>query len=76
MTERRIKVDALARVEGEGSLFVRINGREVEKVEFRIFVDPDIPLPSSVFSRENERAAGKTVRALRARLFEGPRGTT
>jgi hypothetical protein len=28
-----------------------------------------MPLPSSVFSRENEKAAGKTVRALRTRIF-------
>ena len=40
MTERRIKVDALARVEGEGALYVKINGREVEQVEFRIFEPP------------------------------------
>lgn len=42
-------------------------------VEFNIYVDPDIPLPSSIFSRENERAAAKAVRALRARV--GNRGT-
>jgi len=46
------------------------------RVDFKIYVDPDIPLPSSVFSRENERAAGKTLRALRTRVFEGPRGST
>lgn len=39
------------------------------KVDFKIYVDPDMPLPSSVFSRENERAAGNTVRALRSRVF-------
>jgi ribosome-associated toxin RatA of RatAB toxin-antitoxin module len=38
------------------------------EIDFRINVDPDLPLPSSVFSRENERAAGRTVRALRARV--------
>jgi len=38
------------------------------EIDFKIYVDPDIPLPSSVFSRENERAAGRTVRALRARI--------
>jgi hypothetical protein len=27
-----------------------------------------MPLPSSVFSRENERAAGNTVRALSSRI--------
>ena len=40
------------------------------KIEFNIYVDPDLPLPSSVFSRENERAAGRAVRALRARVAE------
>ncbi len=39
------------------------------EVDFKIYVDPDMPLPSSVFSRENERAAGNTVRALRSRVF-------
>ncbi len=40
------------------------------KVEFELYVDPDIPLPSAVFSRENERAAGNTIRALRSRVTE------
>ncbi|MGB5559879.1 MAG: nickel-dependent hydrogenase large subunit [Paracoccaceae bacterium] len=40
MTERIIQVDALARVEGEGALYVRLKGREIEKVEFRIFEPP------------------------------------
>jgi coenzyme F420-reducing hydrogenase alpha subunit len=40
MTERIIQVDTLARVEGEGALYVRLRGREVEKVEFRIFEPP------------------------------------
>ena len=40
MTEREIKVDALARVEGEGALYVRLRGNEIEKVEFRIFEPP------------------------------------
>ena len=40
------------------------------EIDFKIYVDPDLPLPSSVFSRENERAAGRTVRALRARVAE------
>lgn len=42
------------------------------EIDFKIYVDPDLPLPSSVFSRENERAAGRTVRALRARVAETP----
>ena len=44
--------------------------------DFKIFVDPDMPLPSSIFSRENEKAARKTVRALRTRVFEGPQGSS
>jgi coenzyme F420-reducing hydrogenase alpha subunit len=40
MTERIIQVDTLARVEGEGALYVRLKGREIEKVEFRIFEPP------------------------------------
>lgn len=46
------------------------------EIDFRIYVDPDLPLPSSVFSRENERAAGRTVRALRARVAETPGDST
>jgi ribosome-associated toxin RatA of RatAB toxin-antitoxin module len=48
-------------------------GRRTQ-VDFKLYVDPDIPLPSTLFSRENERAAGRTVRALRARVFEGAPG--
>ena len=46
------------------------------EIDFRIYVDPDLPLPSSIFSRENERAAGRTVRALRARVVETPGDST
>jgi len=53
-----------------------VDGGARTQVDFKIYVDPDIPLPSSIFSRENERAAGRTVRALRARLFEGPQGSS
>ena len=53
-----------------------IDGGTRTRVDFKIYVDPDIPLPSSVFSRENERAAGRAVRALRAQAVEPPRGTT
>jgi len=38
------------------------------EVDFKLYVDPNMPLPSSVFSRENERAAGNTIRALRNRI--------
>ena len=43
------------------------------EVDFKLYVDPDMPLPASVFSRENERAAGKTVRALHTRVLETAR---
>ena len=45
------------------------------EIDFSIYVDPDLPLPSSVFSRENERAAGRAVRALRTRLDAANGGT-
>ncbi len=37
-------------------------------VAFRIFVDPDLPLPSALISRENERAARRSIEALRSHL--------
>ncbi len=40
MTSRVIKVDALARVEGEGSLRVRIKDGHVQQLEFGIFEPP------------------------------------
>ena len=45
-----------------------VDGGARTQVEFRIHVDPDMPLPSAIFSRENERAAGSTVRALRSHV--------
>ena len=53
-----------------------IDGGARTEVDFKIYVDPDIPLPSSIFSRENERAAGRTVRALRTRVSEGLEGSS
>ena len=53
-----------------------VDGGARTEIDFRIYVDPDIPLPSSVFSRENERAASKTVRALRSRVAEAPEGSS
>jgi ribosome-associated toxin RatA of RatAB toxin-antitoxin module len=47
-----------------------VDGGARTKVDFKIYVDPDMPLPSSVFSRENERAAGKTLRALNLRVLD------
>ena len=40
MKSRTIKVDTLARVEGEGSLFVRIKDERVTEVELKIFEPP------------------------------------
>lgn len=40
MTKRKIRVDALSRVEGEGRLSVRIHGDVVEEVHFEIFEPP------------------------------------
>ncbi len=40
MKSRTIKVDYLARVEGEGALTVKIKGQEVTDVKFRIFEPP------------------------------------
>ena len=40
MAERTIKVDALARVEGEGALHVRLKGDEIAELHFRIFEPP------------------------------------
>lgn len=47
-----------------------VDGGARTEIDLNIYVDPDIPLPSSVFSRENERSAGKALRALRARIAE------
>ncbi len=40
MKSRTIKVDPLARVEGEGSLFVQMNGKEVADVQLKIYEPP------------------------------------
>lgn len=40
MSRRTIKVDYLARVEGEGALYLRIKDRKVEDVQLRIFEPP------------------------------------
>ena len=47
-----------------------VEGGNRTEVEFQLYVDPNMPLPASVFSRENERAAGNTVRALGSRVVE------
>lgn len=38
------------------------------RVAFQIFVDPDLPLPAALVGRENERAARRTIEALRTHL--------
>ena len=39
-TTKTIKVDALARVEGEGALTVKVRRGELKEVELRIFEPP------------------------------------
>lgn len=41
---------------------------EHTRVAFKIYVDPDLPLPGSLISRENERAARRSIEALRTHL--------
>lgn len=40
MNDKTIKVDYLARVEGEGSIFVKIKNNEVSDVKFKVFEPP------------------------------------
>src|SRR5690242_19994605 len=40
MNTKTIKVDMLARVEGEGALYVRLKGGQVADVKFKIFEPP------------------------------------
>ena len=40
MSTRTIKVEALARVEGEGGLYVKIRGEKVTEVKLRIYEPP------------------------------------
>lgn len=80
--EREVHVVEARLMEGNVDAFnasftlTPVDGGARTEVDFKIYVDPDIPLPSSVFSRENEKAAGRAVRALRARVFEGAQGPT
>ncbi|MDD9941504.1 MAG: SRPBCC family protein [Myxococcales bacterium] len=41
------------------------------RVAFQILVDPKVPLPASLVSRENEKASKQTIGALRKRLKAG-----
>ena len=47
-----------------------VDGGRRSLVRFRIIVDPGLPLPSSLFTAENVKAARKTVRALGERVAE------
>jgi len=40
MNDKTIKVDYLARVEGEGSIYVKIKNNEVTDVKFKVFEPP------------------------------------
>lgn len=40
------------------------------KVVFQILIDPDLPVPSSLVTAQNAKAAERTIRALRKRLIE------
>ncbi len=45
-----------------------VDGGARTRVEFRILVDPDMPLPSSIFTEENVKVARRMLRAVRDRF--------
>ncbi|MBC7171395.1 MAG: hypothetical protein H5U40_03155, partial [Polyangiaceae bacterium] len=45
-----------------------VDGGRRTRVEFRILVDPEMPLPSSIFTEENVKAARRMVIAIRNRF--------
>lgn len=45
-----------------------IAGGEKTLIRFRIHVEPSLPLPSSLYSRQNEKAAKKTLKAIRSEV--------
>lgn len=47
-----------------------VNGGERTLVRFRLLADPDLPLPSSVFTHQNKKSARRSIRALRDRVHE------
>lgn len=47
-----------------------IDGGKRTELTLRIYVDPDMPLPNVIFSRENIKAAGRGVRSLQLRALE------
>ncbi|MCA9600571.1 MAG: SRPBCC family protein [Myxococcales bacterium] len=46
-----------------------VDGGKRTLVDFRIVVEPDLPLPNALFSSENKKAATKTIKALRKRAL-------
>lgn len=40
------------------------------KVTFQMLIDPDLPVPSSLVTAQNAKAAERTIRALRKRLID------
>lgn len=48
-----------------------LDGGKRTLVDFRILVEPKLPLPSAVFSAENEKAAARSLKAVRKRV-RGP----
>ncbi|MCU0718734.1 MAG: Ni/Fe hydrogenase subunit alpha [Pirellula sp.] len=60
-TPRRIRVPILTRVEGEGSLYVRIDGRKIEEVQLAIFEPPRL-FEALLQGRPSEEAPDITAR--------------
>ncbi|MEM6961437.1 MAG: SRPBCC family protein [Myxococcota bacterium] len=48
-----------------------LDGGQRALVAFQLLVDPDLPLPASIFTEENVSSARRTIRALRRRLTAG-----
>ncbi len=51
---------------------VPIDGGARTRVEFRILVDPDMPLPSAIFTEENVKVARRMLGAVRQRFVASP----
>lgn len=45
-----------------------LDGGQRALVSFQLLVEPSVPMPASVFTRENVKSARKTIRALRRHL--------
>ena len=66
MNTKTIKVDYLARVEGEGALYVKIRGDKITDVKFKIFEPPRLSLSSSIRPWASNRALRSTCMRLSA----------